>query len=107
MMTRKAVIRLIAGLAGVVGVATSQNAVATLMQRRRTPPDPKALKRCLDEQAAATKQGVVAWMCVETQGEEIPGTSRIRLNLDELEAVEVTLSGQTRRITRQELWESL
>jgi hypothetical protein len=31
----------------------------------------------------------------------------LRLYLDELEAVEVVLGGETRRITRQELWESL
>ena len=116
-MTRKTAIRLLAGLAGVFGhLVKGQNSfvvgnrpLAEIIFGRLTAKAKAEHEKCLQEQREARKRPggpEFVWGCFEPSEYE-RGTAFIRLNLSELEAIEVTLDGQTRRITRQELWEAL
>ena len=108
-MERRNAIRVITGLVGVLGSrAKAQRTIAEITPGR---PNPKAKAdhdKCVREREKAAKDHpeAVAWGCFESY-ETIPGTAVMRLHLTELEAVEVVLNGETKRITRQELWESL
>jgi len=115
-MTRKTAIRLLAGLAGVFGSllkgqGTFRVGRAPLAEIKFGRPTAKAkaeYQKCLEDVEVANrrKPGLVHLGCFAPSEFE-PGTAIITLNLAELEVIEVTLDGQTRRITRQELWEAL
>ena len=121
-MTRKTAIRLLAGLAGVFGhlvkgqssFVAGNRPLAEIIFGRLTAKAKAEYEKCLvdgviQEQREARKRPggpEFVWGCFEPSEYE-RGTAFIRLNLSELEAIEITLDGQTRRITRQELWEAL
>lgn len=119
-MTRKTAIRLLAGLTGIVGSAKGQSntieirgteslRIAEITRGRVSPESTAAYEKCqADAKAAHAKAGPkgLLWGCW-LGSKEIPGTAVIRLYLEGFEAIEVVLDGQTRRITRQELWEAL
>jgi len=128
-MTRKTAIRLLAGAAGLFGAAVrgqtpgefratritwQGNAglpIAEIILDREAPESKAAYDKCQQDEVDRLKRSggpnPVLWGACVLAPERIPGTSVLRIHLEELEAIEVTLSGQTRRITRQELWEAL
>jgi hypothetical protein len=109
-ITRKAAIQLIAGLAGVFGSQVKgQRPLATITPGHKTPESEAGYQKCLkDAEAARAKAdpNSMVWGCFESM-ETAPGTTIIRLHLTELEAIEVILDGETRRVSQQELWGAL
>jgi len=118
-MTRKTAIRLLAGLAGVVGSVKGQSntveiqgsaplRIAEITRGRVNLESRGAYEKCLADAKATRKANPdgFAWGCWPGS-EYIPGTSCIRLYLEGFEAIEVVYNGQTRRVTRQEIWEAL